>query len=304
MTWQPISDFRTQQPFIASQAPTPSTFPDFWHHVCSSGARLIVNLTPLFDTYGDHQMRKSDQYWPDGFAGSSMDAGNGWKIELIKEERHTTREPASSVSQRSPDVSSGPGPGNNSQPQQGSAAPDIPVGDDWTIVKRILRARPPPGWKPSNLSSYAEALYDGTGAGPSSPPTDVSLDYGGTWDVTLLHVDAWADGKHSSGANFTRLVELVEETQRRLVKASAFPVPPIWVHCSAGIGRTGTLIGGLIARALITSKEPSVLKYPADSIVLLIWKYLRDRRFGMITTPQQAKMISDEIVRIRSLQRL
>lgn len=291
MVWKPLSLTTTSQPFVACQAPLPSTMPTFFNHILSSGARLIVNLTPVFDTANRSKMRKSHQYWPEATSSGPSDVGQGWSVEMLSEDVQSVRNPPLAAQ---PPVSFSSRSLRKHIPKNPTASDD-----DWKIICRRLRIRPPSGWTPSSLSSYVKALYDDTGTAPKHPPTDISLDEGNSWNVTLLHVETWADGGHSSAANFTRLVELVEETQRKMIPASSFPVPPVWVHCSAGIGRTGTLIGGLIARALITSKEPSILETPAEKIVLMIWRYLRERRYGMITTPQQAKMIYDEIGRIR-----
>ncbi|CAO1619766.1 unnamed protein product [Sympodiomycopsis kandeliae] len=261
----------TSQPFVASQAPLPNTLPTFLHHLLSTGCKLLINLTPVFDMIQNRQIRKSNQYWPD-HGMSTFDAGNGWTIRTIREDIDTTS-------------------------TAGTSGRSTRSGDDWKIIRRELEISPPKNWHAGLFDSYKPALYGQssptTAASPPTPKSDSK------WTLTHLHIESWADGGSSSAINFTRLVELVERTQQQTLSPEQNTLrPPIWIHCSAGIGRTGTLIGGLIARETLSGTSTM----PAETVVLLIWEYLRQRRYGMITTPQQAKMIYDEVTRLRNLR--
>ncbi|PKI83119.1 hypothetical protein MVES_002734 [Malassezia vespertilionis] len=64
---------------IVSQAPTPSTFQAFFHHLHAQKVNVLVNLTPL----EEGGMVKSDQYWPTTPTSPLHFADNALKISLL-----------------------------------------------------------------------------------------------------------------------------------------------------------------------------------------------------------------------------
>lgn len=93
-----------------------------------------------------------------------------------------------------------------------------------------------------------------------------------TREVTHFHLTNWPDGrtpKQCQGMKFL-LDRLIGDMQ-----ANAIPI----VHCSAGVGRTGTLIAMAILKLLISNNEPI-------SVFNEIRK-LKEQRWGMIYTSSQ-----------------
>ena len=67
----------------------------------------------------------------------------------------------------------------------------------------------------------------------------------GGWGVTQFHLTSWPD--HGVFPTKT-LLQLIHETQM-VPMPKIFPPPPTWIHCSAGVGRSGTLAAAYIAQA-------------------------------------------------------
>ncbi|CDR99944.1 hypothetical protein [Sporisorium scitamineum] len=71
------------------------------------------------------------------------------------------------------------------------------------------------------------------------------------WGVTQFHLTSWPDHGVFPTA---LLLQLMHETQQ-VAMPKIFPPPPTWIHCSAGVGRSGTLVAALIAQAAINGVE-------------------------------------------------
>jgi len=104
-----------------------------------------------------------------------------------------------------------------------------------------------------------------------------------TRKVAHLHYASWPDfGVPSSTREILNLVRLTE-----ILRPETIPTAPIVVHCSAGIGRSGTFIGIHQAIRMIKSgKEPNI----CDLVLSM-----RNCRCGMVQTQEQYSFIHKTI---------
>lgn len=69
------------------------------------------------------------------------------------------------------------------------------------------------------------------------------------WTVYQFHLSSWPD----LGTFPTELMLLLMEQLHLVPSTKLFPPAPMWIHCSAGVGRSGTLAAALTAQAVINS---------------------------------------------------
>ncbi|RMZ90894.1 hypothetical protein DV736_g1863, partial [Chaetothyriales sp. CBS 134916] len=198
--------------YIATQAPIPSTFNDFWRVVWEQHVNVIVMLT----AESEGGQLKSHPYW------KTADYGGSLKATLLSE-RQVSLEPRPSlkspVSTTRPSIGPRRATTNNHMASDRDAEPvQSPASAPASVIIRTLR------------------LCDSAG----SPPREV---------IQLQYVQ-WPDfGAPTSPSVILALINLVNKCVRNDGSASATkglaePAPghetPILVHCSAGCGRTGT----------------------------------------------------------------
>lgn len=188
--------------YVATQAPLPHTYINFFRHIVASGADTIVNLTPLVE----HGIQKSDPYWTAG------DLGDGWSVTIQRE--------------------------------CGSNIPGLKT-------RTLLIATPE-----------------------------------STHSVAQLHFEGWPDHGVISPTTIIALADAV---------GAARTSDPVWVHCSAGIGRSGTLIGALLAQ------EHDDRSVPPHKMAASIVAHMREFRAGMVQTPEQFNALVDTIAALRAL---
>lgn len=102
----------------------------------------------------------------------------------------------------------------------------------------------------------------------------------------IKHVQylAWPDhGVPDDAAHFLQFICKVREWRAGMVE-------PTVVHCSAGIGRTGVLIGIETAMCLIEANQPV---YPTEIV-----KQMREQRAMMVQTVDQYRFICDALLKL------
>jgi len=290
-----------QHLYIAAQAPTPHSFGDFWLMVFEQGSRTIVMLTREYEG----KRRKSHRYWPEDGSEQYGDI----EVSLLNEEAcdgFIVREfMVTYVGDQTPTDS-----GNQLSINQGQ------MGD---------RKCPELGSSPSpRLRSLSTSVTKG----------NLVASGGGSGVVVVrqYHYMAWPD--HGVPPDSKTLLDIIHNIEasarnknlmnRKRSLALSDPISvglydtcgPMVVHCSAGIGRTGTFmiirdtmskmhellrnqLSGLdpsLAEAdigmsaiplpdLQPNEPTSATQNPLSLLPLLRW--LRQQRYGMVTQKQQ-----------------
>lgn len=114
------------------------------------------------------------------------------------------------------------------------------------------------------------------------------------WAVTQFHLTSWPD----HGTFPTKLMlQLMHEIQQ-VAMPKMYPPPPTWIHCSAGVGRSGTLAAVLIAQATINNARAEAGTEVAASARSELWdlplrivEHLRRYRPRMVQTIEQFEAV-------------
>lgn len=131
------------------------------------------------------------------------------------------------------------------------------------------------------------------------------------WGITQFHLTSWPD--HGVFPT-TMMMQLMREIQL-VPMPKIYPPPPMWIHCSAGVGRSGTLAAALIAQAVINVSKhsnhedrealPLFMRAESDSHVwdlpARIVEHLRRYRARMVQTLDQFEALFDIVHHLSSL---
>jgi tyrosine-protein phosphatase 2/3 len=202
--------------YIATQAPVPTTFNDFWRLAWEQDARVIVMLT----AEQEGGLVKSHPYWNPGSYGPL-------KLKVLSEKR-VPLEPRHSSHSSSSSISSG----STHRPSLGSRRSTQP--DPASSKKGAENSAPSASDPPAVIVRHFTLSHS---AYPFQPMRE----------ITQLQYTQWPD--FGAPAVPTAILSLVEQVNKYVRSASgdkdssraAEPGQrPIIVHCSAGCGRTGT----------------------------------------------------------------
>ncbi|KAH8345782.1 hypothetical protein KR067_004321 [Drosophila pandora] len=243
--------------YIATQGPLASTTTDFWRMVQQESSHLLVMLTTVMEA----GRQKCHQYWP--VTGEELQLAEGFSVRCLSE---TPDETGSFVFREF--VLKDKHEQRHIHHMQYLAWPDHCVPSDPILflefTERVRSAR-----SRTLLQEIEESLKQ----------------------VRLMDADADADENGglmrerkcaaSNGATPEDETPVSTSVHQCISAAN----PPVIVHCSAGIGRTGVLILMDTALALMEAREPV---YPLDIV-----RTMRDQRACMVQNVSQYRFVCE-----------
>lgn len=111
-------------------------------------------------------------------------------------------------------------------------------------------------------------------------------------DFTQLHFSGWPDHGALPAPSILGLMQAVDAVARPPLK-DAMP----WIHCSAGIGRSGTLIGAMLLHQMPSSHLTS---QPTLQLAAYVTQHMRKYRAGTVQTAGQLVALAMVIDQLRS----
>jgi protein tyrosine phosphatase len=99
----------------------------------------------------------------------------------------------------------------------------------------------------------------------------------------LFRYNDWPDhGVPRDAVSYRHLIEKVQERIQSSLPSSSSSIPNLFVHCSAGIGRTGTLIGTLIGDHMFKNGVFDAARTPFEVV-----RWLKHQRVGSVQQSEQ-----------------
>lgn len=243
--------------YIATQGPLANTTTDFWRMVQQESSHLIVMLTTVMEA----GRQKCHQYWP--VTGDELHLGDGFSVKCLSEQADET---GSFVFREFVLCDKRTGEQRHIQHMQYLAWPDHCVPSDPNLfiefTERVRVAR-----NKTLLQEIEESLKQ----------------------VRLLDADADENGGLMSERKCAASNGVTPEDENPVStsvhQCISAANPPVIVHCSAGIGRTGVLILMDTALALMEIREPV---YPLDIV-----RTMRDQRACMVQNVSQYRFVCE-----------
>lgn len=265
--------------YIATQGPLPNTTLDFWRMVQQESSQLVIMLTTVME----RGRTKCHQYWPS--ADDVLELSPGFSIKCVKEQPDET---GSFVFRELILCDKNVEETRTIQHMQYLAWPDHGVPSDpdlflqFTEKVRATRNKTLLQEIDATLKQVKliDADSDESGNGIIGERRSIKK------EETAVNSDDEEDSKEKQFKSSTSVHQYV---YLKLICDFIFSIkhilflycryisaanPPIIVHCSAGIGRTGVLILMDTAMALMENKEPV---YPLDIV-----RAMRDQRACMV----------------------
>jgi len=274
-----VTSAKRRQRYICCQAPLPSTFADYWRMIWEKHVPVIVMLTNLVEK----NRVKAHSYWPsiigekikygrivvrlrrsqmrgDAIAIRTFDI---WKEKTSESEDEEISMSSSSTTDDEEETTGGEG-GSSTNNNNTKKKPKKPSSGS--------------GSSSSDHETYeVEEVEDGsdTELDPDEAPP-LSFE-GDTPDeirqIVQLHCTQWPDFGVPESTQVMKDLLTELDLRKKGVK------DPICVHCSAGIGRTGTFV------AIHTSLQKALLGEEIDIKNTVL--HLRSQRMGMIQSKEQ-----------------
>lgn len=243
--------------YIATQGPLSTTVNDFWRMVQQESSHLVVMLTTVME----RGRPKCHQYWPSADE-EPMALSEGFSIRCLNEKPDET---GSFVFR------------------------DLVLTDEKTNETRTIQHMQYLAWPDHGVPADPELFLQFTEKVRSARNTTLlqeieaslknvklrTMDENGGLDSSerrIVHTDS--DESPNDMPSSTSVHQYISAAN-----------PPIIVHCSAGIGRTGVLILMDTALALMEAKEPV---YPLDIV-----QAMRDQRACMVQNVSQYRFVCE-----------
>lgn len=278
--------------YIATQAPLPDTAPHFWQMVYESASPVIIMLTRQHEDHCD--MTKCEQYWPDPHQSILF---NDYMVQALDEAKHH---------------------------HLGVIERRFQVGR--VVDKRRTHARdlvhqdsliPPASESASSATNSTSASTPNTWSTPArtrsiqSSCTDDIIDFdsdtedliknleliGPVLEVVQIQYIDWPDQDvPHTPATLLDMCRRVDDILRSRVSRGDRAGPPV-VHCSAGVGRTGTFIAidSTVRRLHMAFSRDPALAVGVDEIRELVRKLKRERS-KMVQTSDQYRFIYQSVL--------
>eukprot|EP00005_Dracoamoeba_jomungandri_P000529 CAMPEP_0174253518 /NCGR_PEP_ID=MMETSP0439-20130205/2873_1 /TAXON_ID=0 /ORGANISM="Stereomyxa ramosa, Strain Chinc5" /LENGTH=586 /DNA_ID=CAMNT_0015334575 /DNA_START=302 /DNA_END=2062 /DNA_ORIENTATION=- len=281
--------------YIASQAPLRKTFADFWRMVWETNAYVVVMLTKLTERY----KVKAEEYWPN--AGPltrtrvlHIDPNRrGLAYRLDDGDSEAENGKPLSVFDSGSSHGSEPGKQEEKKEKNKGKIKEQEEQEEPELTRRncvFSNFNFGGGRDEDDETGFTEYGAIKVRLQKTDQPSDIltirefSVKHqkypGETRSVVQIHFTGWPDfGAPKDTASFYEVLQTMDEYKHNSPKGQD---GPIILHCSAGLGRTGTLIAAHIALEqleLYGANHPINLKE--------IVQKLRQQRNGMVQTTEQ-----------------
>eukprot|EP01127_Copromyxa_protea_P023101 TRINITY_DN8570_c0_g1_i1.p1 TRINITY_DN8570_c0_g1~~TRINITY_DN8570_c0_g1_i1.p1 ORF type:complete len:445 (+),score=45.54 TRINITY_DN8570_c0_g1_i1:83-1417(+) len=244
-----------KQQYICTQAPQPNTFVDFWRMVWEQDIPLIVMLTNLIEK----NQVKADMYWP-GRTGEVRMYGR-MRVKLISQRNR------GALTIRRFDLWQVTAPSSSSEETDDNDEEESC--DCYSETSENIDE--------DCVLSFSSSSED------EEAPGDVEVR-----SCIQVHCTKWPD------FGVLKSLQLLKDLIREIDIHKTTLDKPLLVHCSAGIGRTGTLI------AILSSLHRELLGEVID--VKKTVEYLRTKRLGMVQSTAQYKFIYEIVANLLVLR--
>ncbi|XP_050073608.1 tyrosine-protein phosphatase non-receptor type 4 isoform X2 [Anopheles maculipalpis] len=252
-----IPPARKTNRYIATQGPLPSTVNDFWRMVQQESSHLVVMLT----TVKESGSTKCHQYWPSADDDPLVPSA-GFSISCLTEKPDET---GSFVFR------------------------DLVMTDERTNETRTIQHMQYLAWPDHDVPADPNLFLQFTERVRSARETTLPLEI----EASLKNVKLRSVDENGGLDNSERRIVHTDSDDSPNDMPSSTSVhqyisasnPPIIVHCSAGIGRTGVLILMDTALALMEVREPI---YPLDIV-----QAMRDQRPCMVQNVSQYRFVCE-----------
>jgi len=247
------SDLKKQK-YICCQAPLSSTFNDFWRMVWEQRVPVIVMITNLVEK----NRVKADAYWPK--VQEQTLCYDGICVKNVAEKKHSNNIIVRLFKiwkSEKPSSENGSCSINISNNTHSSSNPGTPYQSDEDLIR-----------------SGEEISSD-----PDEPPEGQEVR-----QVVQLHCIDWPDfGVPKSTTVTTDLLDELDIRKKGLED-------PIVVHCSAGIGRTGTFVAIHMSVQKHSRNQEINIKDTVQS--------LRSQRLGMVQSKEQYMFVYNVVAAV------